>query len=214
MKEQSKPTFGQLITNGMITATRCNGFQPPKDKIIGDMGWPCHRGGAVAVSQLTANLERINCMLFYTTPGYLKTDSIYFSRQPRYHDVVRQCEREEMHKRPINLSALVACVMRVYPDDLKSIKEPEKMLYKRSELADLRGVGAFVAEKGHKYGTPEIGYALPTGGVLFHCLPVKLADSGLPPVSICIMAMFSCSEYYKATKGYIPVDDLERASQG
>ena len=153
-------------------------------------------------------------MLFYTTPGYLETDFLYFSRHPRYHDVVRQCEREEMHKRPINLSALVACVMRVYPDQLSSIENPKNMLYSRSLLVGLRGVGAFVAEEGHKYGTPEIGYAMPTGGVLFHCLPVKLADLELPPVSICIIAMFNCEESNQAVRSYTPVEELERARQG
>ena len=166
------------------------------------------------VSQVSANFKRINCMLFYTSPKFLETDSTYFSRHPRYHDVVRQCEREEMHKRPINLSALVACVMRVYPDGLTSIENPDKPLYSESKLAGLRGVGAFVAEEGHKYGTPEIGYALPTGGVLFHCLPVSLTNSGLPPVRICIIAIFSGHEDKRGVRSYTPVRRDEPIPQG
>ena len=214
VKEASSFTFGLQITGGIISSTRCSGYQPPKGKTIGPLGWPCHRGGAVSVSQLSANHMEINCMLFYTTPNYLKTDSIFFRRAPRYHDVVRQCEREEMHKRPINLSALVACIMKVYPNGLTSIENPDKRLYGRSLLADLRGVGAYVVESSHMYGMPEIGYALPTGGLLFHCLPVDLANSGLPPMRICIIAMFSCEEYPGAGRKYTPVREIGPIRQG
>ena len=172
-------------SHGMITTRKCAGEQDFA-QMAGAIGWPCHRGGAIAVSYHSGKTQtRINCMVFYSPPYFAAVYNTYIDqRLKRYTAAVMKCYLLESKKPVFGLNDLAECTYNEYP---------EKAFGTKTKLVKLRGVGAFI-----RYGPgteqPELNFAIPDGRVLFTTLPHSFPPPGPPRVTICLAVLFSSSE--------------------
>lgn len=180
----------------MVSALRCyeEGKNLPGLENIGEIGWPCFRGGSVPVHYVNdlQPARKRSCMVFYSpiTPPQLpiQYNSHIFSRVERYRRVVMHCWETERKQPVVDLSNLAVCVMKTYPDGLTGT---------RSQLAQLRGVAMVVGSVPGSSNMAGYGAALPGGNLEIDCIPASLPAADW---QLCHAALFSSVEHDLSSK--------------
>lgn len=184
------------VFNGLVSELKCakDDEHLPNPDRIGDMGWPCFRGGAVPVhyNRDSATSQRKSCMVFYSPVSFQNFHEVPssqpFTRLERYQEVVMYCFSEEKKQPVISLSKFAVCIMNTYPDGVRG---------KKSHLYRLRGVAVVL---GCVPGSmPGKGYAaaLSNGKVVVDCISASLP---VAEFQLCHAALFSSVEYDSSSK--------------
>lgn len=171
---------------GMMGLPQCRRQQYPDELYVGIIGWPCHLGGSVAVTQAIADGSLKNCLVFY---GPTISEVTEWQQQARFTLLTRciyHCEAQSGHDRadvyPIDLTALAMCIHTVYPDGLGQ---------GRTGNVALRGIG-IVPTYGMAPGADDNeGIAAPAGMLIIQRATIGAGVPGLMPVSIRYVIMLS-----------------------
>ena len=162
----------------------------------GEMGWPCHLGGAVDVLRAASSgsAKPRNCIVFYypdPAPDLnLNPSFAVQSRVTIYNAAAESCitaaQKGIFNENIIVLTDVANCIMEMYPDGTSLTKG-------RTRLNKLRGVAVFVTyDTTQIEDNPEIGMALPEGRMVVNCQPIL--ELNVTPFSLCHAAMLSAQE--------------------